>query len=163
MPTVMKPQHYPHRGATFRTTPQKVCISMGIAFIVIGFLGVLMPGFLGMHLSMAHNMVHIVSGAVALWCGYTSLNRSMAFAIGFGAIYGLLGIAGYVLGSPGYPGVGNMEADQNLFRLIPNVLEFGSMDHIVHLLISAFLLFTAYTYRKDRGDIKTAKVKEIKP
>jgi hypothetical protein len=150
----MNPQHYPQRGNTYRTTPQKVCISMGFAFIFIGFFGVLLPSFLGMHLSMAHNLFYIICGAVALWSGYSSLNRSMAYAIGFGAIFGLLGIAGYVLGVPGYPSVGNMEADQSLFRMIPNVLEFGTMDHIVQLLISAFLLFSAYTYRKDRGQRK---------
>ena len=163
MPTVMKPQHYTHRGTTFRTTLQKVCISMGVAFIVIGFLGVLLPGFLGMHLSMAHNLFYIVSGAIALWSGYSSINRSMAYAIGFGAIFGLLGIAGYVFGEPGYPGVGNMEADQSLFRMIPNVLEFGTMDHIVQLLISAFLLFTAYTFRKERSEIRNDKMNGIKP
>lgn len=148
MPTVMKPQHYPQRGTASRTTPQKICISLGVAFISVGFVGVLIPGFLGMHLSMAHNMIYIISGAISLWSGYSNLNRSMSFCIGFGTLFGLLGIAGYILGEPGYPGVGNMEADQNLFRMIPNVLEFGTMDHIVQLLISAFLLFTAFTFRK---------------
>lgn len=150
MPIVMNPRHVTHHETTKRSTPQKVCISLGVAFIIIGFVGVLMPGLLGMHLSMVHNLVHIVSGAVALWAGYANTNRAIGFCLWGGAVYGFLGIAGFVLGEPGYPGVGNMEADQNLFRVIPEVLEFGTMDHIVHLLISTFLLFTAFTFRKDR-------------
>ncbi len=154
MPTVMNSQHFPQRGSAFRTAPQKICISFGYGFIVLGFLGVLMPGLLHLHLSMAHNMVYIISGAVALYCGYSNSSRSIAYAIGFGAIYGLLGIAGYVMGEPGYPGVGNMSADQNLFRVIPDILEFGTMDHIVHLLIGSFLLFTAYTFRKEKRVVR---------
>ena len=150
MPTVMNPRHVIHHATVERIAPQKICISFGVVLILIGLLGVLTPGLLGMHLSMAHNMIHITSGAFALYCGYSNSNKAIAFCLWFGAIYGFLGIAGFVIGEPGYPGVGNMEADQNLFRVIPNVLEFGTMDHIIHLLIGAFLLFTAFTFRKDR-------------
>lgn len=148
MPTVMNP----HRAhfATDRSGPQKICLGMGFAFIVIGLMGVILPGILGMHLSMLHNLIHILSGALALWCGFTAPNRAYNFCLGFGAVYGLLGIAGFVMGEPGYPAMGHMEADQNLFRIIPNFLEFGTMDHVVHLLIGSFLLFTAFTFRKDR-------------
>ena len=150
MARVMKPSSLHQHSIVYRSPGQRVCLGLGLILIVIGFVGVLMPGFLRMHLSMMHNFMHIMSGALALWCGYTSSNRSIAYSIGFGAIYGLLGIAGYVVGSPGYPGVGNMEADQNLFRVIPNILEFGTMDHVAHILIGSFLLFTAYTFRREK-------------
>jgi len=103
-----------------------------------------------MHLSIIHNAIYIGSGAIALWSGISNSRRAINYCIAFGTAYGFLGIAGFVLGEPGYPGVGNLEADQNLFRLIPNILEQGSMDHIVHMLISAFLIYTAYTFRKDK-------------
>ena len=150
MPTLMNPRHVIHHGAVERTAPQKICISFSVLLIVIGLMGVLTPGLLGMHLSMAHNMINITSGAIALYCGYSTSNKAINFCLWFGAIYGLMGIVGFVVGEPGYSGVGNMEADQNLFRAIPNILEFGTMDHIIHLLISAFLLFTAFTFRKER-------------
>lgn len=150
MPTIMNPHHLPHREIILRTSPQKVAIGMGIVFLVIGFVGVMFPGFLEMHLSVAHNLIHIFSGALALWCGYSKDTRAYNFCLFFGAFYGLLGIAGFVIGSPGFPALGHMEADQNLFRVIPNILEFGSMDHIVHLLIATFLILTAYTFRKER-------------
>jgi hypothetical protein len=150
MPRVMNPNNLHQRSSVYRTSTQKVSIGIGLLFIIIGLIGVLMPGFLGMHLSMMHNFMHISSGAFAIWCGYTSSNRSIAYCIGFGAIYGLLGISGYVMGSPGYPGVGNMEVDPNLFRVIPNILELGRMDHVVHILIGSFLLYTAYTFRREK-------------
>jgi hypothetical protein len=152
MPTVMNPRH--HHVDIYRTGPQKVCIALGIVFLLIGFAGMVLPGIMGMHLSMSHNMIHIFSGAAAMWAGYSEhTNRAFNFCVGFGALYGFLGIIGFIIGSPGYPGVGHMEADQNLFRVIPNVLEFGTMDHIVHILLSAIFLFTAYTWRKDRKGV----------
>lgn len=150
MPTMISPHHLRHGTNTERTGTQKICISFGIALIVVGLLGVLIPGLLGMHLSVIHNGIHIFSGALAVWSGTSNPIRAVRFTITFGAIYGFLGIMGFVLGEPGYPALGNMEADQNLIRLIPNFFELGTMDHIVHMLISAFLLYTAYFFKSEK-------------
>lgn len=151
-----------------RSSIQKVCIVLGAAFVLIGFVGIIMPGLMAMHLSMAHNLIHLASGALALAAGYADdSKKAYSFAVIFGVVYGLLGIAGFVIGQPGYPGVGHMEADQNLLRVIPNVLEFGTMDHSVHMLISAAFLFSAYAWKKrnleaDRSivDVQRRSVKE---
>lgn len=136
-----------------RNPIQKVCITLGIIFVVMGVLGIIMPGFMGMHLSMAHNLVHLLTGALALWIGYyDDVSKAYTFSIAFGLIYGVLGIAGYVIGQPGYPGVGHMAADQNLLRVIPNVLEFGTMDHGVHILLSAFFLVGAFAWKHSYAD-----------
>ncbi len=45
-----------------------------------------------------------------------------------------------------------MEADENLLRLIPNALEFGTSDHTLHILLSAVFLVTAYVWKK-RNDV----------
>lgn len=135
-----------------RTLVQKICIAFGVGFIVIGLAGIMMPGMMGMHLSMAHNLIHLASGALALWAGYADSRKAYTFCVLFGAVYGLLGILGFVIGQPGYPGVGHMEADGNLLRVIPNILEFGSSDHVVHILISAVLVTTAMVWKfKDRS------------
>src|SRR5690348_8937043 len=98
-------------SASYKTPIQKVCITLGIIFVLIGVLGIIMPGFMGMHLSMAHNLIHLVTGALALWVGYyDDASKAYTFSIAFGAIYAVLGIAGYVIGQPGYPGVGHMAA-----------------------------------------------------
>lgn len=150
MPIAMNPRHVPFRERTDRSGPQKVAIILGICFLVIGLVGVLIPGLMGMHLSVAHNVIHIVSGMIAIGCGYSSSNRAYYFCVIVGALYGFLGIAGFMMGEPGYPAFGHMEADQNLFRVLPNVLELGTMDHLVHMFISAFLILTSYSYRKDK-------------
>ena len=43
-----------------------------------------------------------------------------------------------------------MEADENLLRVIPNFLEFGTADHSLHILISAAFLIAAYVWKKRR-------------
>lgn len=150
MATVVNQHRGRNRPEQVRTGPQRVCISGGYGFIVVGFLGVVMPGVLGLHLSVLHNLIHIFSGAIALWCGYSSAARAFNFNLFFGALYALSGIVGFILGEPGYPSVGHLEADQNLLRVIPNFLEFGTMDHTFHSLVGIFLLFTAYTFRKEK-------------
>jgi len=149
MPTVMNPHSIGTRSTYSKSAPQKVCIGLGIVFVIVGLAGVMMPGLMGMHLSMVHNLIHLGSGFLALWSGYSSRRKAYNFCLAFGAIYGILGIAGFLIGAPGYPAVGHMEADQNLFRLIPNVLELGTMDHLVHILLSAIFLFTTFAHRKD--------------
>ena len=136
---------------TEKTAVQKVTLTLGAALIITGFAGAILPGAFGMHLSMTHNFVHIVSGALALWFGSSSPSRAFSYCLIFGALYAVVGITGFLIGVPGYPTVGNMEADQNLVRVIPNILEIGTMDHIVHFIFGTFLLFTAYTFRKDRN------------
>jgi hypothetical protein len=147
MPTVMNPHA---RHVVERSASQKVTIGLGIAFIVIGVMGVMSPGMLHLHMSVANNFIHILSGVIALWCGLSDVKKSIGFCLWFGAIYGLAGIIGFMIGEPGYPSVGYREADQYLFRVIPNVLEFGSIDHFVHMVVAAFCLLTAYTFRRDK-------------
>ena len=139
--------------ASTKTMTQKVCIGLGFVFVVTGLAGILMPGLMGMHLSLSHNFIHLVSGALALWSGYSDNSRkAYNFCIGFGTFYGILGVAGFAFGEPGYPGVGHMEADDNLMRIIPNVLEFGTADHSIHILFSAIFLITAFAFRRNRAE-----------
>ena len=150
MATVIERRHS-HHVTTPRTTTQKVCIGLGIFFIIAGLGGIIMPGMLGMHLSMSHNVIHLASGALSLWTGYSDDPRkAYNFALSFGVVYGLLGLGGFVFGEPGYPGVGHMEADENLLRVIPNVLEFGTADHTFHGIISAAFLVAAFAWKKRR-------------
>lgn len=156
------------QGFAARSSIQKVCIILGAGFVLVGLAGIAMPGLMGMHLSMSHNLIHLVSGALALAMGYADdPKKAYTFAVAFGVVYGLLGIAGFLIGQPGYPGVGHMEADQNLLRVIPNVLEFGTMDHSVHLILSAAFLFSAYVWKKkhleaDRSIIDVQRRRSVK-
>lgn len=142
-----------------RQSIQKVCIALGFVFLVLGLGGIFLPGLMMMHLSVAHNLIHLATGALALAAGFGGRPRSAyVFAIVCGILFGLLGVGGFMLGEPGYPGVGNLQADQSLFRLLPNVLELGTMDHAVHVLLSAAFLFGAYAWKKQTLDVNRTLV-----
>ena len=98
-----------------------------------------------MHLSLAHTVIHLVSGALAIWFGTTkvSLGAAKSFAITFGLVYGLLGVAGFLLGQPGTAHVG--PEDARMWALIPGQLELGTMDHIVHIVLGAAFLIGGLT------------------
>ena len=120
---------------------KKVCLILGIGFLLVGVLGFIFPGVLGMHLSPAHNVVHIVTGAVALWLGLKgTLSAAKTFCIVFGLVYVLLGIAGFFAGIDSDPGVPGPH-DARMLKVIPGTLEFGTMDHSVHILLGGIFLF----------------------
>ncbi len=136
--------------STEKNAIQKMTITIGIALLVIGFAGVLMPHLFGMHLSMLHNLIHLMTGVFAVWFGASRPSRAFNFTLAMGTVYSLVGITGFIFGVPGYPTTGDLDADQNLVRIVPDFLELGSIDHIVHILIGAFMLFTCYTFKEDR-------------
>ena len=114
---------------------------LGVAFILVGIIGFVSPGFLGTHLSLAHNLVHIISGAVALYFGLAgTLSGARLFCLVFGAVYLLLGVVGFLLGAPGTATVGHLGHDDRLFALLPGQLELGTMDHVVHILLGLVFL-----------------------
>lgn len=153
MATTMN-RHSSYHSNTAKSSMQKVCITLGIFFVLLSLIGIIMPGFMGMHLSMTHNLIHLATGALALMAGFADdSSRAYNFAVAFGTVYGLLAIAGFVIGMPGYPGVGNMEADQNLLRIIPNVLEIGTADHTSNMIVSAVLLMSAFIWKRRHQDV----------
>jgi Domain of unknown function (DUF4383) len=109
-----------------------VATGLGVAFLIVGIVGFLAPDIMGMHLSMAHNLIHLVSGALALWVGLAgSYSAARSFCIFFGLVYGLLGVLGFILGNP---------EPERMLTVIPDQLMFGRMDHIVHIVLGALFL-----------------------
>jgi uncharacterized membrane protein HdeD (DUF308 family) len=103
---------------------------LGIIFLAVGLLGFAAPGLLGMHLSTAHNVIHLVSGALALYFGTKgTYDSARAFCIVFGIIYGLLGVIGFVAGGADYQ-----------LTLIPDQLVLGKMDHVIHVVLGAVFI-----------------------
>jgi hypothetical protein len=43
-----------------------ICKVLGVVFLIIGLLGFVSPNLLGMHLSGIHNIIHLISAALAL-------------------------------------------------------------------------------------------------
>lgn len=113
---------------------------LGIVFLLVGLIGFAMPTLLGAHLTPAHNVVHLVSGAISLYLGLKgTLSAAKTFGLVFGAVYLLLGVAGFVFGAPHTHDGQTM----TMLRLIPDVLEFGQMDNIIHIVIGGLYLIGA--------------------
>ena len=98
---------------------------LGVILLLVGILGfthVLDP--LGAHLSTAHNLVHIISGVLALYFGFAgSLGGAKGFCTIFGLVYLLLGIVGLAKGD-----------------LTIGPLMLGKVDHGIHLIVGALFL-----------------------
>ena len=121
---------------------------VGTIFVVVGIAGFVSPGLAGTHLSPAHNVIHIVSGALALWFGLRgTLHGARMFSWIFGLVYGLLGVAGMVLGHSGTASMHDMGADSKLLTVIPNVLELGRNDHVLHIIIGIVFVVAALMAR----------------
>lgn len=114
-----------------------ICKVLGVVFLLVGVAGFVAPGMLGTHLSLAHNLVHIITGAIALYFGFAgSLSGAKTFCLVFGLVYLLLGAVGFAMGTPQATEItGMMHQDPRLWKVIPGTLELGQMDHIVHILL----------------------------
>ena len=106
-----------------------VCKILGVVFLLVGVLGFVKPDLLGAHLSPAHNLVHIVSGAIALYLGFAgTLSAAKTFSLVFGVVYLALGILGMGLGT----------GNDRMWMVGP--LHFGQADHGIHILLGVIFL-----------------------
>jgi hypothetical protein len=113
---------------------QKIAVGFGIVFLAVGFLG-FVPGvtkdehLLGIfHVNAAHNMVHILTGTIAVICGLMSARASQLFFRIFGVVYGLVAVLGF------------MGGDQPILGLISN----NRADAWLHTGIAAVSLFLGF-------------------
>jgi Domain of unknown function (DUF4383) len=111
-------------------------VLFGIVFILIGILG-FVPGvtdnemLLGIfHVNAAHNIVHLLSGAAALFAGMTSTGASRMYFRIFGVVYGLVAVLGLM----------NMGQHTMLLGLISN----NDADTFLHIAIAAVSLLLGF-------------------
>ena len=106
-----------------------VCKILGVVFLLVGVVGFAAPTLLGAHLNMAHNVVHIVSGAIALYFGFAgTLSAAKTFCLVFGVVYLALGILGFALGT----------GELKMWEVGP--LNLGKSDHGIHVLLGVIFL-----------------------
>jgi hypothetical protein len=114
---------------------QKVAaIIFGAAFLLAGLLGfipAIAPNgmLLGiLHVNAAHNIVHLITGAVALLAAFNGARMSQLFFQVFGIIYGLVAILGFLAG------------DRMVLGMIANNLA-DAWFHLIVALVSLYLGF----------------------
>src|SRR5215211_2629529 len=107
-----------------------VCKILGVVFLLVGVIGFAAPTLLGAHLTPAHNVIHIVSGAIALYFGFAgTLSGAKMFSLVFGVVYLALGILGMALGT----------GDDRMWH-VAGILDFGTADHGIHILLGLIFL-----------------------
>lgn len=107
-----------------------ICKILGVVFVLVGIVGFAAPTLLGAHLTPAHNLVHIVSGVIALYFGFAgSARAARAFCLIFGVVYLLLGIVGWFMGT----------GPDHMFA-VGTLLMLGKVDHIIHCLLGIIFL-----------------------
>ena len=106
-----------------------ICKILGVVFLLVGVIGFASPTLLGAHLSPPHNVVHIVSGVIALYFGFAgTLSGAKIFSLVFGVVYLALGILGMALGT----------APDRMWMVGP--LHLGQADHGIHILLGVIFL-----------------------
>jgi uncharacterized membrane protein HdeD (DUF308 family) len=112
------------------TMAKTICKILGIVFLLVGIAGFAKPDLLGAHLTPPHNLVHIVSGVIALYFGFAgSLSGAKGFSLVFGIVYLALGILGLVMGDPEM---------NRMWHVGP--LALGMVDHGIHILLGVLFL-----------------------
>lgn len=113
-------------------TQSTVAKTFGFVFLAIGLLGFVPNPIVGsdafFEANALHNIVHLLSGVVALGAGYSSESYSQGYNVGFGSVYALVTLLGFL-------GVG----------FVVDLLALNMADNVLHLLITAVLLGVGLT------------------
>jgi hypothetical protein len=104
---------------------------LGVVFVLVGILGFFSDPVLGIFdVDMVHNVVHILSGLVAL--AMASMGEASAKTYGkvFGMVYALVAILGFV-----------MVTDGKLLGL----MAVNPADTYLHVLLAVVLLYAGFS------------------
>lgn len=109
---------------------RKVCRIVGLGLLAVGLAGFAVPTMLGLHLTTVHNVIHMITGLIALYAGFATRTTARLFCLLFGGAYLLLGLAGLVV--PGLVAEVLGHAPVSSRELTP--------DNAVHAVLGAVLL-----------------------
>ena len=133
-----------------RTPAQLYSLVFGAILLLVGIVGFLVDAsfnfgsgvegqnLIAFEVNGTHNLVHIASGALglAMWRNPSS---ARLFALGFGVVYLLVTLLGFIQGS-------------NVLGLIP----VNAADNILHLLIAAAGIGAGLASRTGDAAVRTA-------
>jgi hypothetical protein len=107
-----------------------LCKVGGLIFLIVGLAGFATPTLLGFHLTPIHNIIHIVTGLIALYLGFAgSYEGAKTFCLIFGVVYLLIAIIGFmapgtlasILGHSGPMTAADLMPD-NVFHLVVGIV-----------------------------------------
>src|SRR2546423_6109344 len=122
------------QGGKISVMAKTIATLLGVVLILVGIIGFFVgpsdamhANFIGTHLTTSHNLVHIITGAVALYFGMAaSLSAARLFCIIFGVVYALLGVCGFLLGT---------REDRMFDALAALGFHLRTMDHVLDILV----------------------------
>lgn len=104
---------------------------LGLVLTVAGVAGFFVSGsLLGFEVDTTHNIIHLLSGLVALWAFNTSQSYSRTYLIIFGLVYALVTVLGFA-----------MNGD------ILGLFTVNAADNYLHLVIAAVCLVVGFGSR----------------
>jgi hypothetical protein len=107
-----------------------------------------------MHLTQTHNIIHLVSGALALYFGFfASWNAARTFSIIFGVVYFLLGVLGFVAPEM----VANIIQTHHVTDTGVAISTTLTTDNIIHLLLGAIFLIAGLVGSSQTRPIHTER------
>lgn len=109
---------------------KNAALLLGAVLTVVGILGFVMPSpLLGIFATDTnHNIVHLLSGVIGLWCAMSSPSASKTFLMVFGVVYALVAVLGFVTASP-----------------LLGLITVNSADNWLHVVIALYSLYFGST------------------
>ena len=114
------------------------CKIMGAILILAGVAGFFAPDLLGLHLTPAHNIIHLLTGALASYFGFAGTSKAAhLFSRICGVIYLLVGILGFI----------TPEATEKMFQIHDSTGSTNlTPDNVALLLVGAVFLIVSSLY-----------------
>jgi hypothetical protein len=116
-----------------------LAVVFGVVFVLIGILG-FVPGVTtdGMLLGLfkvntLHNIIHLVSGAAALYAGLTDAKTSKMYFQVFGVVYALVAVLGFVYGE----------------NPILGIVSSNMYDTYLHIVIALVALYAGFVAKAE--------------
>ena len=113
---------------------------LGVVFVVVGLLGFVNDPVLGVfEVDMLHNVIHILSGILALAAVGMGADIMRLYAKVFGVVYALVGVVGFVM-----PG-----------DMILGLFEANLADDLLHVALAAVLLYVGFVMKEGDSTMPT--------
>ena len=111
---------------------KSIVMLFSAVLVLVGIIGFVNDPVLGIfEVNTAHNLVHLLSGAVGLAMAPRGEGSARTFALGFGAVYALVAVLGF------------MSVDHTApHTMLLNLVEINAADNYLHVLLAAVFLVT---------------------